>query len=120
MRFCKKCNKQSPTTAVFGVEECMVCGSKFENEPKKEESFTNKAMAKNLKDIKRLTKKDSETGKYTNAQIVGRNISIGLFIILIGIMYAIGGTTLVFWGIAILVVGLFVASVFIYIAAMQD
>lgn len=120
MKFCKKCEKSAPTVIVGDIEECMICGATIEGGEEKSDSFANRTMAKNLKDIKQLTQKNPNTGQYTNAQNVGKNIGIGILIILAGILYAIGGIPMVFWGAVTIVVGLIVASIFIYILAMKD
>jgi hypothetical protein len=119
MKFCKKCEKNTPTVIVKGVEECMVCGSEIKSEPEILPKNMN-ATKEAIRSLRGLTKTDEKTGKYTQSEIVGRNVSIGFLLILMGILYAIGGLTTVFYGIAIIVAFLFVAAVFIYIAAMRD
>ena len=115
MKFCKKCDKKAPTIIVGEKEECMICGTEIDDESEKSNSFVNKQMTKNISDIKNLTKIDQNTGEYANAQTVGRNISIGILVILIGFLYIIGGITTVITGLAT-IIGLIVsASVIVYI-----
>lgn len=68
-----------------------------------------------LKDLKESTKIDPDTGKYVNAQKVGRNISIGIVIIFAGILYAMGGLILVITAIVTCMVLLFVSALVMYI-----
>jgi hypothetical protein len=68
-----------------------------------------------MKDLKEATKIDPDTGKYTNAQKVGINFSIGIATILSGILFLIGGISLVFWGIITSVAVLIILSIIIYL-----
>jgi len=118
MNFCNKCEKQTPTKIVDGKEECMVCGNIIsEYKLPKGKNIVNESI---LKDFKKLTKVDKDTGKYVNANKVGRNVTIGMLIILSGILYSIGGISLVLSSIAILFGGLIILSIILYIAAMVN
>lgn len=113
MKFCKKCEKQTPTINIGEKEECMVCGAEVTEEGKK--SFVNEKTIKSLRD---LTKIDSDSGKYKSANDVGRGVLIGILVILMGILYSIGGVSMVFSGIGtlflillLLAIGLWIISV---------
>ena len=67
------------------------------------------------KDFKEITKIDPSTGKYTNAQKVGRNISIGILVILMGILYSFGGISLVITSFSVIVILLFIIALIVYI-----
>lgn len=68
-----------------------------------------------LETLQNLIKTDKDSGKYTNAQKVGRNVSIGLLVILMGILYSFGGISVVITGIAVIIAILLISSVVIYI-----
>ncbi len=69
-----------------------------------------------IKDLKEATKINQNTGKYVNAQKFGRNITIGVSVIIIGILYSIYGLTTVLIGLGAFFGLLFVISAMIYIA----
>jgi len=66
-------------------------------------------------DFKEITKIDPKTGKYTNAQKVGRNISIGILVIIMGVLYSIGGITLLITGLLTGIILLFIIALIAYI-----
>jgi len=116
MNFCSKCAKQTPTKITETAEECMVCGSVINKlETKNGKKFVNDSM---MKDMKKLTEKNKDTGKYNQAQTVGRNVLIGLLVILMGIFYSIGGIDMVLQGTFILFILLLTLSVILFLIAM--
>ena len=70
---------------------------------------------KTVKELQNLTKTDPNTGKFVNAQRVGNRISIGIVLIVLGILYSIGGISLVISGILVCVIILLLASIVAYI-----
>ncbi len=88
--YCEKCKKNMPTITVGDTTECQMCGTEIV----KKKQFVNKEAIKSLKD---LCKTDPSSGKYKNAQKIGRNVGIGTLIIVLGLTYSIYGlnTTLV-------------------------
>jgi len=113
MNYCQKCKKKVPTVKVGDKSECMICGTETISDQK--ENFTNKTTAKSLKEMQELTKIDPDTGKYTNASKVGRNISSGLLIIMIGFLYSYGGISGVILGVATIIIALLLTAITIYV-----
>jgi hypothetical protein len=70
-----------------------------------------------IKDTKYITEIDENTGKYKHAQKVGRNVMIGLSLILAGVLYSIGGINLIIGAIILSFVLILLISVIIYIIA---
>lgn len=118
MDYCQKCKKKVPTIKVGDKLECMICGTEIMSEQK--QNFVNKITAKSSRDLQELTKIDPDTGKYVNAQKVGRNITIGLLIIITGILYSLGGFALVFMMSIATIILLVVAAVAIYILVKYE
>ena len=82
--YCEKCKKNMPTIVVGDIIECQMCGTEIA----KKKQFINKEAIKSLKD---LCETDPNSGKYKNAQKVGRNVGIGVFILVLGIIYSFFG-----------------------------
>lgn len=59
-------------------------------------------ISETTKQLQKLTETEQDTGKFVNAQRVGRNISIGLAIIFAGILYAIGGISAILIGFGVI------------------
>jgi hypothetical protein len=115
MNFCHKCEKQVPTNVIDENEECMVCGSIIDKSSiSKNKNIVNSSMMKNFKEV---TKVDEDTGKYKNAQKLGRNVLIGFIVIIAGILYSIGGFGAIFKVTVALIGFLVLLSVILYIVA---
>ncbi len=73
-----------------------------------------------MKDFKKLTKTNEDTGKYENAQKIGQNVLIGLLIIIAGILYSIGGFDLLLKGGIALIGVLIVLAVILFLIAIAS
>jgi len=117
MKFCKKCDKDTPTKIIGQKEECMVCGSIIQEYEIPKGKMINKSL---MKDYKEITKINKDTGAYENAQKIGQNVLIGLLVILAGVLYSMGGFDLVFKGAIVLIIGLMVLAVALFLIAMAS
>lgn len=115
MNYCQKCDKSTPTKIIENKEECMVCGSEIVTKNRIEtKNFVNKNT---IKDLKKLAEKDENTGAYKNAQTVGRNVLIGVLIIIAGILFSIGGFGLVINAtLFVIILMVFVSIILFYLA----
>jgi len=117
MKFCKKCDKDTPTKVIGKKEECMVCGTIIQECEIPRRKMINKSL---MRDFKEITKTNKDTGKYENAQKVGQNVLIGLLVILAGVLYSIGGLDLLFKGAISLIIGLMFLAIVLFLIAMAS
>jgi uncharacterized membrane protein YvbJ len=110
MKFCKNCEKETPTKKVDGEEECMVCGTIIT-----ENKFVNMRLTKELK---KLTKKKENSKNYNSAQVVGRNVLIGILLIISGILYGMGGIELVLTYVIGGIIGLAFFAIILFLIAI--
>ena len=120
MNFCNKCEKETLTKIIGNKEECMVCGAEIISKSQKSAKFINSLTMKTVKDYKEITKTNKNTGQYENAQNVGRNVLIGIIIIIIGILYSFGGIDLVIKAIIIGIIALVALAVMLFMVAMAS
>lgn len=67
-----------------------------------------------LKDAKELSKKD-EKGKYINAQKIGNRVTLGILVIIAGIIYSFFGLEILIMSIVVLISIIFLIALVLYI-----
>jgi len=100
-KYCEKCKKNVPIIVVGNEEECMICGTRI-------------IPGQAVKALKNLCETDQDSGKYKNAQRVGRNVAIGVFIIVLGLLYSFYGLQATIFIVIFLISIIFASSLIIY------
>ncbi len=89
MKFCKKCEKETPTIVINTIEECMVCGAKIvENIKLNTKQIKKQSNAKYGTLDWMLENPDSDI--YARSQKVGFVVLIAIIIIGIGFAIVMG------------------------------